>query len=254
VTDPIKCLHPPLLAHELRQELGAGQVEPLVGFFPEDAAVILLEEPLFLLTPPIDSGQWFVDIGEDGLPRMAYNQGKTESIQLERVYLEFSPLELTNWHDIESSGEVRSFQAGAYLDRSNGEFRLWSVVRRLPKGERRITGPLTFLYDDEAKGFVLRDARGELHDAQAVAPFYLKTLLLVLGVLRDLSPEPMPALYSSMVLDETHIVPLTGRFSLKPLTFKSLPVFLLRSEDGEGLPDRSPTRYGIRIVENRSGL
>lgn len=256
VTESIICLRPPLLVHELQNRLTPQNREELGGFLPEDATIIVLEEPLYLLTPPIDSGQWFEESIADGLPSVAPVQTDTgsslDSVQLDRVYLEFSPLELTDWHQVESSTETKPLHAGTYIERSNNEYRIWTITRNLPNGQHEVDGPITFVFDTTAKRFMIRFRNDELREARSVAPFRLKTLLLALGILRDLSPEVAAALFSPRVYDEIHVIPLTGHFTLRPARFKDTKVFVLRSENDSGLPSRKVDRYGIKVIHPKS--
>ena len=226
------------------------------GFFAEDTAAILLEEPLFATTPRIESDQWRHRDAVSDLPLTAKTRFPTAelagTIDLHKVYFEFSALEFGSWHAVEKPGGERTIQSGAYLERVGEEFHFWQVFRTLPTGGTRAEGPATFVLNQQSGKLQVKLRDGMLLDARQNTPFALKTLLVTLTALRELSSIPIVNSYAAIETDDFLVSPLVGGRELAIVTIHGVTERLIREETTDILPRRLLLEHGIQVATKSS--
>lgn len=252
LTETIIALDPPSMIPTLHAE----RTNFHGGFFAEDTVAILLEEPLFATTPRIESDQWRHRDAVSDLPLTAKTRSPTSelagTIDLHKVYFEFSALEFGNWHAVEKPGAETTVQSGAYLERVGEEFHLWQVFRTLPTGGTRAAGPLTFVLSPQSGKLQVKLPDGMLLDARDNIPFALKTLLVTLTALRELSSVPIVNSYAAIETDDFLISPLVGGRELAIVTIRGVTTHLIREETKDNLPRRLLLEHGIQVATKSS--
>jgi hypothetical protein len=118
------------------------------GFAPKDVTPIVLELPLFAMTPPLNDELWNPLIATARVPAGALvidpECGHPNEVSLTRVFVEFSPLEMTVWDGVEADRGGTTFTRGAYLEREDDDYAAWLVDQTFPAGTRSIHGPYRF--------------------------------------------------------------------------------------------------------------
>ena len=180
----------PYLLHEAPREGWLPQ-----GFAPNPvSSAILLELPAFKLMPPLEGGGWNHAVASSGLPEAAtvvdHNDRAVGNAPLAQVFVEFTPLELDDWRDVEATEhDTHRFVRGAYPEHSRGLFGLWIVEQTFPSCQMTISGRYEFELDTAQRRLVVRGSSGT---APLVAvPIPGKVLLTLLTLLRDLSSGPI---------------------------------------------------------------
>ncbi len=217
-------LSTPILSADLRltkiTDSESGQSRNLLR---DDAVTILVEEPLYLTTAPIDSAMWSTAVAIQDLPTLApvRNASPVENshVSLKHVYFEFSPLELGVWHLAENSDAETIFHSGAYVEREGDTFTMWRIARSFPSGETNAEGPFVYVFNDQIHGFKVRLPNGTVYDATSI-PTRLKTLLVCLSILRNLSPKPIVDAVAAIQADDKFITPLVGGAELLRKVFR----------------------------------
>jgi hypothetical protein len=241
----------PTLSPDLRltqiidQESGGSR-----NLLPDDAVTILVEKPLYLTTPPIDSAMWSMQNAIQDLPKLApvrkTSRAANSHVSLQRVYFEFSPLELSVWHLAENSDTESIFHSGAYVEREGDTFTMWRVARSFPSGEINAEGPFVYAFDDETHDFEVCLPDGTAFDPMS-DPTRLKTLLVCLSILRNLSPEPIVDAVAAIRADDKFIFPLVGGAELLQKRFRQETVYLLRNPESEETFQRRLYEHGIEV-------
>lgn len=232
VSEPLIILQPTLLTPTLKTEPLIGPVDPAPLLAP-DAISILVEEPIFLTSPSFDDPVWNHAALWAGIPHLAQVRpqtgGEHTSVDLTKVYFEFSPLELGDWQTAEASGST--FHAGAYLTRQGNVLTLWRVQRNLPSG-LSASGPFKFRYADESKRFMYDAPNGRTHEATEAGVVF-KTLLICLRLLLCLNLDAVPD-GLQRIADGLDVRPLVGRMHLLQSEFENAMVYLPRRDDESG--------------------
>ena len=202
ITDHFILLAAPLFAVRLRSAIDEKASWVLFDSMSSDVASILLAEPVFLMTPEIDSGLWNESILLDRLPTTALVIGSLAEegglIDLTKLFLEFSVLEYGLWTELESSGETYTICRGVYLERKDAEFLVWFFYQEIPSGPDRCIGPFEIAFDDEERCFKLKTNDGFSREALTdLVPLH-KRFLVALTVMRDLSVAPIPLPFPSL--------------------------------------------------------
>jgi hypothetical protein len=241
----------PILSADLRlTEITDSESGQSQNLLPDDAVTILVEEPLYLTTPPIDSGMWSVEAAIQDVPTLApvRNASLVENshVSLKHVYFEFSPLELGVWHLAENSDRETIFYSGAYVEREGETFTMRRIARSYPSGEMEAEGPLVYVFDDQIHGLKVRFPSGMVYDATLV-PTRLKTLLVCLSILRNLSAKPIVDAVAAIRGDDIFITPLVGGAELLRTVFRQETVYLLRNPGSEDIFQRKLHEHGIEI-------
>ena len=241
----------PILSAELRltkiTDPESGRSRNLL---PDDAVTILVEEPLYLTSPAIDSAMWSMQNAIQDLPtlapvREAY-QAANSYVPLNHVYFEFSPLELGVWHLAENAHTETVFHSGAYVEREGDKLTMWRFTRSFPSGEKLAEGPFGYIFDDETYDFEVCLPDGTACDATS-DPTRLKTLLVCLSILRNLSPDPIVDAVAAIRADDKFIFPLIGGAELMRKLFRRETVYLLRNPGSEETFQRSLYEHGIEV-------
>ena len=198
-------LPPPILWPEIQQELKAPESWVPAGFNPAGATPILVELPIFIMTPELEGGQWHHRILARGIPTHAPAidavTGEELTVDLTRVLVEFSPLEFSRWDEVETTNDELIFARGAYVEREGDTYRLWWISQSFPGCQRTVAGPFPFFLDS-AQGQLLAGTTEHALPLQWPA----KTLLVVLTLLRELSTEPLLCPFPTRAYDETVFV------------------------------------------------
>lgn len=171
----------PLLGPYLRSEQKRGEQWLHVEVFPEDALNIIVNDPLYFVTPPLGEG-WNEAVVMADLPAMARvsnrEPGDSDEVSLSKVLVEFSPLEYGFWGGLESQPDVKTVRRAIYMERDDQNFRVWDFTQTVPIGPITCLGPVALRFNPGKKGFVLGD---NLSPAE-IAPVLFKNFLLVLGL------------------------------------------------------------------------
>jgi len=214
---------------------------------PKDLTAIILPLPANKLMPPLGEA-WNHGVAVADVPDVARvvdpDGSPSGAAGLTRVFVEFSPLELDDWRNVETrANDHTTYVRGAYLDRSAG-FELWVVTQSFPSCRLTIAGPYPFVYDRASRRLALRGSEGDV--PASAAPIVAKTLLTIITLLRELSSVPVPCPFASFDVPE-----LTGVAALAVRLQSEMA--LLDAGDGQYVmydPERrrpatttSPNRY-----------
>ena len=154
--------------------------------------------------------------------------GQEPAVSLDRVYFEFSPLELGPWSQIEALGSDFTFHTGAYIERSTDHIVMWRTERVLPAGRLSLSGPFIYEFDLSIRSFRASRDGNTWFDA-GLDPQRLKTLVVCLNLLRPLSQSSvLDAQAFGLVDDRIRISANVGGAQLRRATFKGETVYLLR--------------------------
>jgi hypothetical protein len=135
----------PLLGLFLRREQhrGASWLPPDV--FPDNATTIIVDVPLYLVTPPLGD-QWNEAVAMTGVPTTARvanpAAGDPDAVPLEKVLVEFSVLEHPIWRGLEADGETKTIVRALYVARRENEFAVWEFSQDVPIGPVTCVGPI----------------------------------------------------------------------------------------------------------------
>jgi len=184
-------LDPPLLWPEISRELKKDSTWLPGAFKPDGATPLLLELPIFAMTPPVDSGQWNYEVAISDLPAEVkaddVDTSRPVAVSLDKVFVEFSPLELVKWDEVETARVELVFWRGVYFERSDDDgFTLWLVNQTFPTGQLRVSGPFKYRYDRASRELVFRVA-----DEWVASGPFLKNLVVVLTIIREFSEKPI---------------------------------------------------------------
>ena len=155
-----------------------------------DAVRIVLEAPVFLMTPTVPSGMW-----NEGLLSVQSAVGISSpgpgepsgTLDITNVFLEFSPLEHTGWEAVEHGRPLDALR-GVWLVREGSAFVMSYFFQELPApGSITGAGAFEFRYDEVARRFRrLGTADSWIRGAGQVI---LKRFFTTLFVLRCSSPD-----------------------------------------------------------------
>lgn len=225
----------PLLSAFLRSEQDRGADWIHAEAFPADAITILIDEPWYLVTPPLGD-EWNESIAMLGLPTVAPvtnpEPGEPDQAPLDRVLVEFSVLEYSIWRGIETAGETRSVRRGLYIERQGSDIRLWDFTQEVPKGPITCMGPLPVQFDVVEKGFVMPGGRSPTE----IMPRIFKNFLVVLTTLRELSKKPLVHPFPRINADnKNYVVDVQGGHQLirTEIPVADFPIYLI----GQGSTD-----------------
>ncbi len=249
-------LNPPLLWPSLRHDLLAGDPWLPDGFDPTGATPILLELPIFAITPPLDSGQWHHSVVTTDIPTpaVAYEpvSGEVSAVALNKVLVEFSPLELVRWDEVETSRDEIVFWRGAYVEHDGAKFKLWLINQTFPTGRLRISGAFPFLYDSKSRQLVIEGKKDHLPLRPPA-----KTLLSVLTLLRELSDKPIACPFPSHGLDDNvFVVRVQGRTARLVKTRAARghdDLYLLRNATRDEPFDATGHDGGVLLIRSTKG-
>jgi hypothetical protein len=167
-------------------------------------------------------------------------------VSLKHVYFEFTPLELGVWHLAENSDGKTIFYSGAYVEREGETLTMRRIVRSYPSGDIEAEGPLVYVFDDQIHGLEVRLPNGTVYDATSL-PARLKTLLVCLSILRNLSAKPIVDTVGAIQADDVFITPLVGGAELLRTVFRRETVYLLRNPGSEDIFQRKLYEHGIEV-------
>jgi hypothetical protein len=164
-----------------------------------DAVRIVLEAPVFAMTPTVPSEMWNEGLLSVQSAAGASSPGPGEpsdTLDITNVFLEFSPLEHTGWEAVERGRPLDALR-GVWLVRDGSAFVMSYFFQELPApGSITGAGGFEFRYDEVARRFRLRGtADSWIREAGQVV---LKRLFTTLFVLRCCSPgaqlNPFPVM------------------------------------------------------------
>lgn len=253
-------LEPCVLWSRLKSERANDPTKYPEGFDPARALPILLEFPLFAMTPPFESGQWNVGIAISGLPQTAQvrdsQTGDISREPLAKVFIEFSPLELVDWEKVEVSGSTTSFRRGAQVEVREDGFDLWLVDQQLPDGHTSVKGPIHFARD-ETGDLVYAPSDRETSQPLSTCPPTSKRLLVVLTILREFADNMLPCPFPMMTVNNAVYVVRGqggGATNLLRVTVGQGDdqVHLLR-DSGTGRPFRLSLSPGVIVAKTEGG-
>lgn len=241
LTKLITLLPGALLGAFIRRERDQGADWVAPEAFPREAIDLLLNDPLFMMTPPL--GDWWNEaVIMAGLPTTARvsnpTAGEAKVLSTERVLVEFSPLEYVFWRGLESAEQTRTIRRGLYVERKGDDFRVWDFTQQVPEGSITCAGPLLFRFNPQHRRFVLPDGTSPA----ITFPLIFKNFLLVLNAIRELADAPIPRPTPTLTSDgTTYLVGLQGgRGLLRTETPAApFPIYLLSLQDDQGAD-----RYG----------
>ena len=250
-------LEPPTLWSSLQAELTDDDKQRLGGFDLSDAVPILLDLPVYAMSPPLDNTamQWNVSIAVSQLPDTALvrdsQTSKVTSVAVNKVFIEFSPLELVNWNEVESAPHTMTFRRGALVEIGRNSFKLWVVDQQLPAAPRLIRGPILFARDKRRGLVCVAPDNKRRRLSVGRQPSESKRLLVVLMMLRELSGEVLPSPFPMFTADERiSVFRAQGGGTtqlLKVPCSGGEHVYLLR-DTASGLPFVPTTSAGIFIA------
>lgn len=249
VTESIISLDTPITAADLRDVTTTVEGEARL-LFADNAVAILAEEPFYLQSAAIDSPMWSLADAVDATPHFATVTnpllGEEPVVSLDRVYFEFSPLELQPWDRIETSGFDVTFHSGAYIERRADAVVMWRTERILPSGARKLRGPTFYKFDVSLESFQV-SADGEAWFDAHLDHQRLKTLIVCLNLLRPLSQPPIIDAHALWLVDDrVRVSALVGGAQLRRATFKGETVYLLRRPGSDDLYGKD-LKLGVAI-------
>jgi hypothetical protein len=248
VTDPLIALTPTLLAPTLRKVTITRAGQEYAPLLPSGCISVLIEEPIYLMTPPVGDAAWDYEALWTGTPTTARAKSPTgeslQEVKLSHTYFEFSPLELGDW--LKAETDESTFHAGALLSREDGTFTIWRTQRNFPGGPTA-SGPFVFEYEPVKKAFFFRDHDSSLQPATSAGVAF-KTLLICLTLLLRLSPEPVRS-GITWTSDAHKVAPLVGDFYLQQSTFEGEQIYLFRRNYGSD--HFQPRLLGIAVEAAR---
>jgi hypothetical protein len=244
-------VHPDLLWPHLYRELEANAAWLPDGFRPTGATPIVLEFPVFVMTPPLESGDWHHGIAVADLPdsTTAHDPvtGGDVEVALDKVLVEFSPLELAVWDQVETTNEEISFERGAYVERNGTDFKLWMISQLFPSAGLRVAGPFLFAYNEDTGHIEIPTKTGTMP-----IQWPGKTLLAVLTILRELSSDliacPFPSLSAAEGPVVVHLQGAAARLVKVPTSDSAEPVYLLRGTNLDAPFAPSMMNSGILVL------
>lgn len=161
-----------------------------------DAARILLEAPVLHWFLTYDADMWNQAILASDLSQSAdavLATGESSSVAIENVFLEFSPLENTDWSHLTAKAEydVQSLRA-VWLARDGSRSGVCLFAQRITNGEVKtvVAGPYLYNFNEDARFFSRRDPGAS---EEVCADWRLphdKAFWVALAVLRFFSPVP----------------------------------------------------------------
>lgn len=165
----------------------------------KDAIGVILEGPILLATPPLDTGQWNEEALWKGVAQTAPIHDRTTgvelaSIPLDNVLFEFSPLERADW-DRFGSDETMELMRGVWLRRQGAGFEVWLVQQQ--GHEPEVMGGFHVIYDAEKQGIGVckpgeATARVLLREMEAFGKEIMHALLVLHHVNPDRKIAPLP--------------------------------------------------------------
>ena len=205
----------------------------------KDALVLLLETPIWTVTPNVDEPRMLNTWIQSSLPLGIADEIAGRST--DNVYVEICPLDFIQPGQIEG----KDFLRGMWVVRAGSEYEV-TIFRRGNIGTYSIT--VQYRYDADA-GIFERQSLASLEDgAETIANSTLKALFVTLTVLRDLSPGFKPPPAYSMTFNETNYFPamLLEPQLGKPYLLPSTPYVIPKALDGtpylrfSGVPTTTP--------------
>jgi TPR repeat protein len=156
---------------------------------PDEITSISLHFPIRLELPDASGEGWNHGITAADVPGTAPLldplTGERGEVSVEKVFVEFSPLEHPAWFAKESSDFLR----GAYLEREQDRYRFWFFTQTYPDHQITGLGPLKIEFDHQSNRFLVdaKDGREDLGQA----PIVNLAFLTVLFLLRELASKPL---------------------------------------------------------------
>jgi hypothetical protein len=256
VIDRLIVVGPDLLWPYLCQQLEARSDWLPEGFDPSGATPIILDLPVFAMTPPLESGGWHHGVAVADLPNTATAHDPASAADIEvalnKVLVEFSPLEFGHWDRVETTEEELSFARGAYIERAGAEFKLWRINQLFPGSRIQVMGPFPFAYNE---------GNGQIELVGEAGPMPMqwpgKTLLAVITVLRELSAEliacPFPSLSTGEGIIAVHLQGRAARLVKVATSDDAESVYVLRGSSINAPFVPSMLNGGLLMIQSDKG-
>src|SRR5262249_47203096 len=172
-------------------------------FHVKDATRVLLETPILSWLLRYDSGMWNQAILSGDMSEVVEtfdptDRSRSEHASLSNVFIEFSPLDNTDWHGIrQPSTNIQPLRA-LWLVWQENRFRLYLLPQKVTAKVSRVyaAGPFVYFFDLESRAFWRRDPGKAVCEKATWEAAVDKGLFVALSVLRFLSPtaksDPSP--------------------------------------------------------------
>jgi hypothetical protein len=190
-------------------------------FHLKDATRILMETPILGWFLTYESGMWNQDVlnGERSEVVEIFDRtacSRSEPVSLTNVFIEFSPLENTDWHRLRQlDSDVQPLRA-LWLVSQENRFRLHLFPQKVNAQEAPLhaAGPFEYVFDGRSGVFWRRNPGATAHQKANWDTTSDKAFFVALTILRFLSPtvkiDPAP-IKQTICDDGTHVITIPIR-------------------------------------------